>query len=300
MDVRLKVPDLKRKVVQEVGFLCRRNGFSWNAPVLEVLQDLRELNTQAVLFGGALRSLLVSRIYWGRPGRPRDIDLVVSGVSLSRLEEQFRKIVVRRTRFGGLRLKHGAWQFDVWPVGETWAFKRDRSNGASFAGLPATTAFNLEAIAVETWPRNGGSRSLFSDNDQFFDGILARTVELNRPDNPFPELTVIRALVLACELNFHIGPKLVEYIKRVGVSMSEEVVERVQVSHYGYARMQSSTLYGLIARIAERACNGRTWEVPALGQMPLRPATTGTTGTLIGFRRTSGAGSGRRVARAVG
>ena len=280
MDARLTVPALKRKLLEEVGSLCDRNGPTWKEPIVDVLQVLRDSNVQAVLFGGTLRSLLVSRIYQGRLGRPRDIDVVVSGASLSWLERRFHKIVARRTRFGGLQLRHGAWRFDVWPVGETWAFKHDRRSGpADFRGLPTTTTFNLEAIAVEVWSCNGGSRALFSHNDQFFDGILARTIELNRIDSPFPELTVVRALILACELQFDIGPRLVRYIRKVGAAMSEDVVERVQTAHYGHARMGSRTVHDLIATIAQRSSDGRTCRLPVMGQLQLWPGALNAAGS---------------------
>ena len=100
MDGRLTVPILKRTLLQEVRSFFRRDGSVWKEPILHVLQDIRESKLQAVLFGGTLRSLLVSRIYQDKPGRPRDIDVVVSGASLAQLEEQFADILTRRTRFG--------------------------------------------------------------------------------------------------------------------------------------------------------------------------------------------------------
>lgn len=270
MDARLSVPDLKRMLLEEVRALFRRNGSVWKEPILDVLQDLRKSNVQAVLFGGTLRSLLVSRIFQGKPGRPRDVDVVISGAPLSRLEERFSDIVARRTRFGGLQLKRGAWHFDVWPVGETWAFKQDRSGGpADFASLPSTTTFNLEAIAVEAWSCDGGPRALFSGNDQFFEGILSKTIELNRVDSPFPKLTVVRALILASELRFKIGPRLASYIGDIGPSMSEEVIEQIQASHYGHARMESRTLQELIAMVAHRSSDGESCQLPIMGQLHL-------------------------------
>ena len=257
MDSRLTVPELKRTLLYEVSSLFRRNGSVWKGPILDVLQEFRQSKVQAVLFGGTLRSLLVSRVVNGRPGRPRDIDIVISGASLTQLEERFSDILERRTRFGGLRLQHGAWHFDVWPLSETWAFKNDTKCGpAEFAGLPATTTFNLEAVAVEAWPRDGRPRAIFSGNDQFFEGILARTIELNRSDNPFPELTVVRALIMASELQFKIGPRLASYIRGIGASMTEDSVERVQTSHYGHARMHSRMLCDLIELTSRRSGEG--------------------------------------------
>ena len=254
MDGRLTVPVLKRTLLHEVRSFFRRDGSVWKEPILHVLQDIRESKLQAVLFGGTLRSLLVSRIYQDKPGRPRDLDIVVSGASLAQLEEQFADILTRRTRFGGLQLQHGAWRFDVWPLDETWAFKQHRGGPpAEFAALPATTTFNLEAVAVEVWSYDGRPRTVFSGDDQFFEGILSRTIELNRADNPFPELTVVRALILATEIGFKIGPRLVSYIGDIGASMDEDLVERIQASHYGYTRMDSRSLCDLIAMTVQRS-----------------------------------------------
>lgn len=275
----MTVPELKRKLLGEVTGLFRRNGSVWKEPILEVLHDLRESNVRAVLFGGTLRSLLVSRVFDGRPGRPRDIDVVVSGVPLDRLERQFERIISRRTRFGGLQLKRGGWRFDLWPVTETWAFRQDAGAGpATFARLPSTTPFNLEAIAVEAWTGRGRPRTLFSGNDQFFEGIRTRTIELNRSDNPYPELTAVRAVVMASELGFRIGPRLACYVANIAPAMNTEAVERVQVRHYGHVRVDSRRLYGLIATVARRSAYGAGCEVPASGQLRLLPVTDETLG----------------------
>ena len=118
----MDVSSLKRRLVDDVGALFHRNGAHWKEPILDVLNQLRHANVRAVLFGGTLRSLLVSRVFESRFGRPRDVDVVIAGVPLSDLEDRFRDILNRRTRFGGLQLRSGSWQFDMWPVSETWAF----------------------------------------------------------------------------------------------------------------------------------------------------------------------------------
>ena len=270
MDGNLTVAALKGRLLKEVGSLFHRNGTAWKEPILDVVHDLRQSQVPAVLFGGTLRSLLVSRVFHGKPGRPRDIDIVVSGTTLSQLEEQFNETVARRTRFGGLKLQRGIWQFDVWPVGETWAFKHAHVSGmADFAALPETTTFNLEAVAVEVWPCSGPRRALYSGNDQFFQGILSRTIELNLADNPFPELTVVRGVIMASETQFKIGPRLATYIGEVGPSLSESAVERIQVAHYGHARMDSHALQDLITMIVRRTRDGESGELPIAGKRRL-------------------------------
>lgn len=263
------IPGLKRLLLAEVRKLFRSNGSLWKAPILQVLEDLRQSNVQAVLFGGTLRSLLVSRIFEGKFGRPRDFDVVVSGAALSELEDRFRAIIARRTRFGGLQLKQGHWHFDVWPLGETWAFRREHITYASFENLPSTTTFNLEAIAVEVWSNGRRPRTLFSGDDQFFEGILSRTVELNRTDSPFPELTTVRAIVMAAELRFSIGPRLAAYIGKIGPNLTEGAIEQIQARHYGYCRISSSTLKEFIETVSRQSSKGVAIDLPRVGQLHL-------------------------------
>lgn len=266
----VEVAELKQTLLREVAALSRNDGVVWKEPILGVLSELRHSNVQAVLFGGTLRSLLTARVFQGRRGRPRDVDVVVSGAPLADLEERFGAILSRRTRFGGLQLRRGHWQFDVWPVGDTWAFKHDPTTEASFAELPSTTTFNLEAIAVEAWPTGSRSRELFSGEDQFFEGILSRTLELNRDDSPFPELTVVRGLVMASELRFKIGPRFARYVRQAGGSLTEERLDHIQVSHYGHARLDSRTLKSLIISVVREPSEGAV-TLPVLGQLDLWP-----------------------------
>jgi len=262
------IASLKRQLVEDVATLFHRNAM-WKEPILEVLDRLRTSNVRAVLFGGTLRSLMVSRIFERRFGRPRDVDVVVAGAPLSDLEERFKELLNRHTRFGGLHLRRGGWQFDVWPVSETWAFKQGHASPATFAQLPSTTPFNLEAIAVEVWPGDGRSRMVFSGDDQFFEGILSRTIELNRSDNPFPDLTVVRALVMAAELRFRIGPRLAAYIRDVAPSLTEAGVDQIQSKHYGHSRIESRTLMDLVAHVSRHEPHGKKISLPPLGQLRL-------------------------------
>lgn len=268
MAADLNIASLRRQLLDDVGILFHRKAV-WKEPILEVLDRLRSSNVRAVLFGGTLRSLLVSRVFERRFGRPRDVDVVIAGVPLSDLEDRFSELLNRRTRFGGLQLRRGTWQFDVWPVSETWAFKQGHASPATFAQLPSTTTFNLEAIAVEAWPGEGRSRMVFSGDDQFFEGILSRTIELNRSDSPFPDLTVVRALVMAADLRFWIGPRLAAYIRNVAPSLTEAGVDQIQSKHYGHSRIESRTLMELVAHVSRHEAHGKKISLPAVGQLQL-------------------------------
>src|SRR5437762_3975954 len=162
---------LKRKLLSEVAWLYEQDHRRWKAPIVQTVRELQETGVAAVFFGGTLRSLLLSRLVRRKPGRPRDIDIVIAGASVEHIKDRFRALIKRETRFGGLRFERMNWQFDVWPLDRTWAFLHDKVTAPAFEHLPQTTFFNLEAIAVDVWPHLGRTRNIYSGDDQFFDGI---------------------------------------------------------------------------------------------------------------------------------
>jgi hypothetical protein len=243
--------DLKKILLKDVAHFCQNNA-RWKTPVIKTLRELKSNGIRSVFFGGTLRSLLVGRMFSNRPGRPRDIDLVVADISSDSLRTKFHDHIVRETRFGGLKIRRRTWQFDVWPLGRTRAFLEDATNDPGFCHLPYTTFLNLEAIAVDVWPRPGHARRIYAGDDQFFDGLLNRTIEINREQNPFPILNVVRSLVLASSLMFKIGPHLARYIASHGNNVTPEELEAVQHKHYGVVRRMGSILRDWIRFVTER------------------------------------------------
>lgn len=262
---------LKKLLLAEVRRFYSRDNSLWKRPIVETLRDLRIGNVQAVLFGGTLRTLLLSRLADGTPGRPRDVDIVVSGLSIEALKTRFQAIITRETRFGGIQLQRREWQFDVWPLGQTWAFMHDRRTVPAFEALPSTTFFNLEAIAVDVWAPRGHRRRLYSGDDQFFEGVLSRTLEVNREDNPFPALCVVRALVMSADLDFRIGPRLAHYIALHGKDLTSVNMDDLQRKHYGRVRADGETLRVWIDVVAERFGTGEAVTLPISRQLHLWP-----------------------------
>src|SRR4051812_23921951 len=107
---------LKRLILQDVAYLCRRSDRLWSEPIVQTLRALRAGGGQSVFFGGTIRSLLISRLLKGRLGRPRDVDIVVAKRTIDDLRRQFKHAILRETRFGGLQLARANWLFDVWPL----------------------------------------------------------------------------------------------------------------------------------------------------------------------------------------
>jgi hypothetical protein len=245
-----KIEALKTLLRQEVTAFCRLDETPrWKKGISSTLQEIRANSWPAVFFGGTLRSLLLSRLVAGTPWKPRDLDIVVWGVGLSELERQFSRFISRKTRFGGLHLKRFSWEFDLWPLERTYALLNECSAQHDFWNLPSSTFLNLEAIAMDIWPQPGHLREIYSAEDQFFSGIITRTLEINREENPFPELSVVRALVLAGDLQlktgnlpWKIGPRLLRYIARYGIGLSDADILDIQVKHYGKVECHQAAL----------------------------------------------------------
>jgi len=240
MDENQQIELLKKLLRDEVALFCRQDGSSLRKSISDTIGEIREQKWEAVFFGGTLRSLLLSRLNNDEPGRPRDIDIVMSGPSLEEIRRSFEPYISRQTRFGGLHLKRVNWQFDVWPIKATFALKERGIESPTFSDLPSTTFFNVEAVAVDIWPKPGRPRRIFSDDDQFFRGITNRTIEINREANPFPELCVVRALVMAANLQWKVGPRLLSYLGKHGDTMSPADFEAIQEKHYGQIQWPGS------------------------------------------------------------
>jgi hypothetical protein len=246
----LTVERLKAVLRKEVDAFCCRQEAPWGA-VSEITETIRREKWNAVLFGGALRSLLISRLVHGRAGRPRDVDIVIQGPPLEILRHLFEKLITRETRFGGLQLRQAEWLFDVWPLDRTWAIVEDKVGQPSFSYLPHTTFLNVEAVAVDVWPTPGLEREIYSGDDQFFRAIIDRVVEVNRIENPFPQLCVVRSLVMTHDLGFRIGPKLVRYIADHGPAIPDDELLQIQEKHYGQVRVPVSLLRDWIRSIRD-------------------------------------------------
>jgi hypothetical protein len=273
MDRDVTIARLKLLLRRDVADLCRRHDRVWSEPIGQTLREIRKAKIRAVLFGGALRSLVLSRLRYGRLGRPRDLDIVIAGTNVGELADRFRSIVVRETRFGGLQLRRMNWHFDVWPLDRTWAFQRGGAKEARFEALPSTTFFNLEAVAIDVWAKPGHAREIYSGDDQFFDGIISRTLEINLEENPFPSLCVVRALVMAEVTGFAIGPRLARYLVVHGTTVFDADLEETQRRHYGQIRLDVRTMRDRLSRVAsEYARDGRSAiALPRQEQLTLWP-----------------------------
>ena len=181
------------------------NGTTWKKPLRDVIETIERERWRAVIFGGVIRDLAV----FGPTERPRDVDIVLAGASTHEIERIFGAWIVRRTRFGGVRLRVDKWMFDIWDVSSTWGINQ-LGLDPNFGELPKTTFLNVEAVAAEISANPGRERKIYSS--VFFKALEERIVNINFEENPFPALCVVRSLITAARLDFDIGRALAEYI----------------------------------------------------------------------------------------
>lgn len=215
--------------------------------VFNVLSYLHAREWETYVVGGTLRDLMV-----GSPqGKyhyfvPRDIDLVVLAPSIEALEACFPKgLIRRRTRFGGLHLvKEFASgfevHFDVWPLSETWAFK-EYGIEAKMLNFPSTPFLNLDAIAIEVFPKRGSAAKIYEHG--FFKAVASKLIDINFEPNPYPDICAIRSLITAAKLHFSLSRKLALFIcSRANMPASIDRWHDAQISHYGQVRCSQTEI----------------------------------------------------------
>jgi hypothetical protein len=205
----------------------------------ESLKPLRESGQPAVVFGGFIRDLLLQL-------PPRDVDLVVADEHLAAIEERLKPFIRRHNRFGGLNVCANGWEFDIWAVGQTWAFQQGGNWNKTFEELPKTTFLNIEAAAMELWP-GGKMRQVFEHN--FLDAFVKRTIEINYEANPYPDFCITRSLIAAVKLKFNIGEKLTQYIAYHSRSTSVHEIALIQQKHYKAQLLTESQIQRWLDRI---------------------------------------------------
>src|SRR5688500_6989388 len=150
MDESSAILMLKDRLRRRVSSFAHDERGLWRKPIVKLFQTIRRQGWDAVLFGGVLRTLLSPR----RGERPRDVDLVLDVPDIRMVAEHLGLASMRFNRYGGLRVEEPHAHFDLWPAAETWAFKSSGFHFGNFEQLPLTTFLDIEAIAIDLWPRH--------------------------------------------------------------------------------------------------------------------------------------------------
>lgn len=186
-----------------------------------------------VLYGGSARDIILK----GEEADPRDLDIVVVGAKRTDLSRAFK--LPGKTGFGGCSGKVCGMPVDLWPLQSTWWFsKQPLGRDPTFMDLVKSSAFNLEAIAIEP------SKEFFEAG--FFECMDKRVLEMLCPEVPYAALFLVRAARFAEKFHLGFGPKLEEYITRIGPTLTLERLMAVQKSYYGGAVVSEERMNELI------------------------------------------------------
>jgi hypothetical protein len=207
------------------------------------LAVLRRHGCEAFFFGGTVRDVAVN----GPWVRPRDIDVVVSGVEVERLQSVLAQWIVRTTRFGGFRLATPYEILDVWPIHRTWAFCEFPLLGSSASDLPRTTPFTVEAAVVSTHPRGPCGREVFEQ--RFLESVGSREIDLNFETQYSEALTVVRAIVMAIKTDFAVAPRLVDWLAGASQRVDIEELSAVAEGHYGRWTLRADELSYIVKAV---------------------------------------------------
>lgn len=241
----LQIESLKKTVRNCLSEFVNDNSSWRHHPVHEVLKEIRQLRESTFLCGGAIRDILLS----GRSFAPRDLDIIFVYTSKNKIESLLKSYKSQRTKFGGFSIKVRDWNLDLWPLFETWAFKKQLVKGISIADFPKTTFLDVDAVAVELFTKKGRTRRIFSKG--FFEAILNKTIEINFEENPYPAICIVKSLVIADRYKFALGPKIIRYIEYYSRQIEiEELLETCKV-RYGVTQLFTDKLSSYMKAIKE-------------------------------------------------
>lgn len=212
-----------------------RSRASHRATLWPFLRQVSELGGSAFLFGGMLRDLM----WFGLRKDPRDVDVVVSTLS-DALRSYLHPHVRKNTRFGGVELRLGHWECDLWELASTWAFRCGRVRAEGYESLPKTTFLDVQAIAVEITNRPGHIPRVFEHG--FFRAIGQQTVGINYEDNPYPARCVLSAMTTVHKLGFSMAPQLIRYVLHYGKHIDLQELCLYQQKQLGQVPFSVDTL----------------------------------------------------------
>ncbi|NQT03869.1 MAG: hypothetical protein HQ580_17725 [Planctomycetes bacterium] len=225
--VSSKTEELKQQLRIRLGRFITTDSKRHHPHLYIALEKIRGTRKPAFLCGGAVRDLLLCNSH-----TPRDLDIILGYVSRETLASLFSGDVEGETGLGGLKVEVRDWSIDMWPLQDTWAFKKNKISGKGFSDYPKTTFLDMDAIAIELFSTRRQKRKIYSKG--FFEAISSKTIELNFEGNPAPGKCIVRALQMARRFTFAIGPKLarymVSYVRRMEIEELAQIYQRRYMS----------------------------------------------------------------------
>ncbi len=240
--VNFEINKMERILRERLGRFVSTDSKQHYPQLYSMFEYIRDKNYPAFLCGGAVRNMLLSN-----KNIPRDLDIILGYISKEHLEKLFPNNIKGKTSLGGLKLQVKDWSIDIWSIQDTWAFRDGKFGGISFSDYPKITFLDIEAIAIQLFSKGRKKREIYSKG--FFESISKKTIEINYEENPAPAECIIRALHIANEYKFLIGPKLAHYI--VSHTNRIEIEELVEIykCRYNSTTINTEVLHNCLNRI---------------------------------------------------
>jgi len=209
---------LKRRI--ERFFLCRSEG-----QTARMLIDALAAHSRAWIFGGMIRDIGL----FGRKGFTSDIDIVVDSnrESLLQLLSTLGVTQPAMTRFGGIRFRYHAMEYDIWCLSDTWAFRENLIPLEDANSLFKTTLMTWDAILYDV-----NKRQVISP-DNYLDDLNDRRLELVFGQTPNETGSLIKILRTIYNKRVEVlGPELCQYLAQRLGQVEFELLWRYERTHY--------------------------------------------------------------------
>lgn len=154
----------------------------------------------------------------------RDIDVTVIKLNNEVLDliEEFNGV---RNSFGGYKISIDDMIFDIWEMSQTWLVKKNNTLNFDLINfLPSTVFFNSQAVLFSM-----NTNELFY-NKSFLNFLYKKKIEITNPDNPFPELCIIKSYEYYLK-GFLLTPKLKDYLIKY-YPLKKNLLDKIQLKHY--------------------------------------------------------------------
>lgn len=181
-----------------------------DAALARLIQNLRYLRIRGVVFGGWPRDQAARLLADNNSPEPRDVDIVVAGMTTSEL-----KAVLggnpEMTMFGGFALRTDKTALDIWPLEETFLIARFQLP-AEFQLLPIIVDFNINAIILKPL-------QLWSEPSITEAGCLGalrdRRIDFQYEWIPFPVIQAARIVIYCAKLHLSRSAEIDAFLRSV-------------------------------------------------------------------------------------
>lgn len=212
----------EKNIKNQIIFLLGKDSNTLN--FIEELKKVGDL----LFFGGSIRDIC---LFPDSPPLPRDFDIAIKFKKKNEFELITSKYAFQKNRFGGYKFKIGEFDFDIWDLESTWAFKNTDLK-ASEENLAKSVYLNIDGIVY-----NFNKSKIY--DELFRTSIIECKLDVNLEENPQVELNLLRALVFKDKYKekykFKFSNNLKKIFKSYLTEDSTELVDNLynlQNAHY--------------------------------------------------------------------